>query len=451
MAQQKIVQTAGRTQLGEFAPEFAHLNDDILFGEVWSRNDLLSLRDRSLVTITSLISQGITDNSLKYHLQSAKNNGITRTEAAEIITHIAFYAGWPKAWAAFNLAKEVWNEDVKGEDAKAAFQREMIFPIGEPNTAYAKYFKGNSYLAKISDSQIPFFNVTFEPGCRNNWHIHHATKGGGQMLVGIAGRGWYQEEGKPAQEILPGTVIHIPANVKHWHGAAKDSWFAHLAFEIPGENTSNEWQEAVSDEEYNKIKQPELLNRTQLGKNISRYEFFDYTSNEALHLSAAEVNIFRDVLSMISQELEHPIDRHSRELIVSNIELLLNYCLRFYDRQFITREEINHSVVKKFISLLDEYIARKAEREGLPTVAYFADKCCYSTKYFGELVKTETGRTAKSLINDGLLSAARQLLVDETLSITQVSQHLGFEYPQHFVRFFKAQTGKTPSEYRKTA
>lgn len=130
----KIVQTAGRTQLGEFAPEFAHLNDDILFGEVWSRNDLLSLRDRSLVTITSLISQGITDSSLKYHLQSAKNNGITRTEAAEIITHIAFYAGWPKAWAAFNLAKEVWNEDVKGEDSKAAFQREMIFPIGEPNT-----------------------------------------------------------------------------------------------------------------------------------------------------------------------------------------------------------------------------------------------------------------------------------------------------------------------------
>ena len=107
-------------------------------------------------------------------------------------------------------------------------------------------------MAQISDSQIPFFNVTFEPGCRNNWHTHHATKGGGQMLVGVAGRGWYQEVGKPAQEILPGTVIHIPANVKHWHGAAKDSWFAHLAFEIPGENTSNEWQEAVSDEEYNK-------------------------------------------------------------------------------------------------------------------------------------------------------------------------------------------------------
>ena len=144
MAQQKITQTAGRAQLGEFAPEFARLNDDILFGEVWSRNDLLSLRDRSLVTLTSLISQGITDSSLTYHLQEAKKNGITRTEISEIITHIAFYAGWPKAWAAFNLAKEVWNEDVTVYDAKAAFQREMIFPIGEPNTAYAAYFKGNN-------------------------------------------------------------------------------------------------------------------------------------------------------------------------------------------------------------------------------------------------------------------------------------------------------------------
>ena len=250
MAQTKIVQTAGRDALGEFAPEFAHLNDDILFGEVWSRNDLLSLRDRSMVTITSLISQGITDSSLTYHLQEAKKNGITRTEAAEIITHIAFYAGWPKSWAAFRLAKDVWNDDVEGDDAKAAFQRQMIFPIGEPNTAYEQYFIGNSYLAQISESQIPFANVTFEPGCRNNWHVHKAEKGGGQMLVGVAGRGWYQEEGKPAVEILPGTVIHIPANVKHWHGAAKDSWFAHLAFAVPGEESENVWLEPVTDEQY---------------------------------------------------------------------------------------------------------------------------------------------------------------------------------------------------------
>lgn len=254
MAQEKIVQTEGRAQLGEFASKFAELNDDVLFGQVWSRTDSLGLRDRSLVTITSLISQGISDSSLVYHLQSAKKNGITRIEIAEIITHIGFYAGWPKAWAAFNLAKKVWAEDMTGEDDKAVFQREMIFPIGEPNTAYSKYFIGNSYLAPISQEQLIFYNVTFEPRCRNNWHIHKASKGGGQMLIGVAGEGWYQEFGKPAVKIFPGTVIHIPANVKHWHGAAADSWFAHLAFEIPGEGTSNEWLEPVSDEEYNKLK-----------------------------------------------------------------------------------------------------------------------------------------------------------------------------------------------------
>lgn len=254
MAQEKIVQTAGRDQLGNFAPKFAELNDDVLFGEVWSRTDELGLRDRSLVTITSLISQGITDSSLTYHLQSAKNNGVTRMEIAEILTQIGFYAGWPKAWAAFRLAKDVWSEDIVLQDAKADFQKEMIFPIGEPNTAYAKYFIGNSYLAPISTEQVKISNVTFEPSCRNNWHIHKATKGGGQMLIGVAGRGWYQEEGKPAVEIFPGTVIHIPANVKHWHGAAADSWFAHLAFEIEGENTSNEWLEPVTDEQYDTLK-----------------------------------------------------------------------------------------------------------------------------------------------------------------------------------------------------
>ena len=254
MAQEKIKQTAGRDQLGGLAPKFAELNDDVLFGEVWSRTDRLGLRDRSLVTITSLISQGLTANSLTSHLQTAKKNGITRAEIAEILTQIGFYAGWPKAWAAFRLAKDVWAEDSIGEDAKTEFQKEMIFPIGEPNTAYAKYFIGNSYLAPISREQITISNVTFEPGCRNNWHIHRASRGGGQLLIGVAGRGWYQEEGKPAVEILPGTVIHIPANIKHWHGAASDSWFAHLAFEIPGEETSNEWLEPVTDEEYNDLK-----------------------------------------------------------------------------------------------------------------------------------------------------------------------------------------------------
>lgn len=193
---------------------------------------------------------------------------------------------------------------------------------------------------------------------------------------------------------------------------------------------------------------PDLLNRTSLGKQMSRYGFFDYSSNEALHLSASEVEIFRGVLAMIDQELHRGIDKHTRELIVSNIELLLNYCLRFYDRQFITREEINHSVVKKFLSLLDEYITTKAEIEGLPTVAWFADKCCLSNGYFGTLIKTETGRTAKDIINDHLLVKSKELLQSDFLTVAQVSQRLGFEYPQHFVRFFKAITGRTPSQWR---
>ena len=248
-----VKQTAGRDQLGDFAPKFAQLNDDVLFGEVWSRSDKLSLRDRSLVTVVALMSQGLTDSSFKYHLMSAKNNGITKTEIAEILTHAAFYAGWPKAWAAFRMATEVWADDTDGS-AKAEHENSMVFPIGKPNDGFAQYFIGQSYLAPVSTSQVGIFNVTFEPGCRNNWHIHHADKGGGQILVCVAGRGYYQEWGKPAQELHPGDVVNIPVGVKHWHGAAPDSWFSHLAVEVPGENGSNEWLEPVNDEDYSKLK-----------------------------------------------------------------------------------------------------------------------------------------------------------------------------------------------------
>ena len=196
---------------------------------------------------------------------------------------------------------------------------------------------------------------------------------------------------------------------------------------------------------------PDLLNSTPLAKLMNRYEFFGYNSTEALHLSAQEVEVFQGVLSMIEQELHHAIDRHTRELIVSNIELLLNYCLRFYDRQFITREEVNHGVVRQFIALLDDYIATHAQRDGLPSVAWFADKCCLSTGYFGTLVKTETGRAARDIIADRLLDHARRLLNDETLTVAMVSNRLGFDYPQHFVRFFKAHTGMTPSAYRRVS
>ena len=138
---------------------------------------------------------------------------------------------------------------------KEEFDQVNVFGMGVPNTAYAKYFVGNSYLNPLTKpgDPIPMANVTFEPGCRNNWHIHHAKSGGGQMLVCVGGRGWYQEEGKAAVELLPGSVVNIPAEVKHWHGAAADSWMAHLAIEVAGEETSNEWCEPVSDEEYGKL------------------------------------------------------------------------------------------------------------------------------------------------------------------------------------------------------
>ena len=136
------------------------------------------------------------------------------------------------------------------------FETENVFGLGQPNDAFAQYFIGKSYLNPLTDSSktsLFLANVTFEPGCRNNWHIHHASSGGGQILICTAGFGWYQEEGKPAQSLKPGDVVTIPANVKHWHGAKKDSWFSHIAIEVPGEEISNEWCEPVTDEEYNQL------------------------------------------------------------------------------------------------------------------------------------------------------------------------------------------------------
>ena len=138
---------------------------------------------------------------------------------------------------------------------KEEFEKQNVFGMGNANTAYAQYFSGESFLNPLTKPETGVFlaHVTFEPGCRNNWHIHHATKGGGQLLVCTAGEGWYQEEEKEAVSLVPGTVITIPAEVKHWHGAKKDSWFSHIAVEVPGENCSNEWCEPVSDEEYGKL------------------------------------------------------------------------------------------------------------------------------------------------------------------------------------------------------
>jgi 4-carboxymuconolactone decarboxylase len=248
-----IKQTAGRNELGEFAPKFAELNDDVLFGQVWSREDKLSLRDRSLVTVVALMSQGLLDSSFKFHLESAKKNGVTKAEIAEILTQAAFYAGWPKAWAAFRMAKDVWAGTDVSEDAKTAHANAMLFPVGHANDGFSKYFTGKSYLAPLSTDQVGIYNVTFEPGCRNNWHIHHAKNGGGQILICVGGHGYYQEWEKKARLLKPGDVINIPPGVKHWHGAVRSEWFSHLAVEVPGDACENEWLEPVGDDEYNAL------------------------------------------------------------------------------------------------------------------------------------------------------------------------------------------------------
>lgn len=254
MMAEKIVQTAGRDQLGSLAPAFAHYNDDVLFGENWN-DPGIDVKTRSLITVVALMAQGITDSSLAYHIANAKNRGVCRDEMVAAITHVAFYAGWPKAWAVFNLVKEAYGaqESSDGQDEKSRYQESLMFPIGNPNDAYAQYFVGQSYLAPLSTEQVPIYNVTFEPGCRNNWHIHHADNGGGQMLVCVGGHGYYQAWGEEPMEMTPGTVVNIPAGVKHWHGAAPDSWFSHLAIEVPGDNVRNEWLEPVTDEEYGKL------------------------------------------------------------------------------------------------------------------------------------------------------------------------------------------------------
>lgn len=234
-------QTAGRDNLGKLAPKFAELNDDVLFGEVWSRENKLSLRDRSMITISALMAQGLFPQ-LKSHFVIGKEHGITKEEAVEIVTQLAFYSGWPKAWSAFSLINEVYGDEADCESHGGAFG------MGEPNTNFAQYFIGNSYLnplTKPGESAVFLANVTFEPGCRNNWHIHHADKGGGQILICVDGEGWYMEDGKEAQSLKPGDVVVIPPEVKHWHGAKKDCWFSHIAVEAPGENTSTEWCEKV--------------------------------------------------------------------------------------------------------------------------------------------------------------------------------------------------------------
>ncbi|MBU3856399.1 helix-turn-helix domain-containing protein [Bacteroides gallinaceum] len=195
---------------------------------------------------------------------------------------------------------------------------------------------------------------------------------------------------------------------------------------------------------------PDLIRGTSLGENIRQYSFFSYSSAEALHLSETEKEIFTDCLHKIKLELLRPIDKHSKRLISRNIELLLDYCMRFYERQFITRREANRDVLTKFEALLDAYFMENMpERNGLPTVRYFADKVCLSPNYFGDLIKKETGKTAQEYIQNKIMDVAKQQIVGTDKTVSQIAYELGFQYSQHFNRIFKKNVGCTPNEYRK--
>lgn len=194
---------------------------------------------------------------------------------------------------------------------------------------------------------------------------------------------------------------------------------------------------------------PDFIRGTSLGQNISSYTFFSYEVNEALHLSEQERLIVIDCLNKIQLELQHAIDKHSKRLITMNIELLLDYCMRFYERQFITRGEVNSDTLMKFEHLLNEYLSsEKARAEGLPTVKYFADKVYLSPNYFGDLIKKETGKSAQEYIQLKMMDVAKELILDTSKTVSQIAYEMGFQYPQHFVRVFKKRVGCTPGEYR---
>lgn len=217
----------------------------------------------------------------------------------------------------------------------------------------------------------------------------------------------------------------------------------------PGQVVETEMQQGVKPSAHGLLFHPDLIKGTSLGQDIKHYSFFSYASAEALHLSEEEKGIFMDCLEKIKMELQHPIDKHSKRLISRNIELLLDYCMRFYERQFITRGKTNRDVLTRFENLLDEYFeSALAEQDGLPTVKYFADKLCLSSNYFGDMFKKETGKSPQEYIQEKVIELAKERISDTADTVSQIAYSLGFQYPQHFCRLFKKRVGYTPSEYR---
>lgn len=208
-------------------------------------------------------------------------------------------------------------------------------------------------------------------------------------------------------------------------------------------------EERAVHEVYGLLFHPDLIYGTELGRKMGRYTFFGYAQNEALHLSEQERGLITDCLNKIGYELRHPVDKHSRDLLSVHIELVLDYCLRFYDRQFCTRAKVNSELLARFEQLLYEYFeAGEPERIGLPSVKYFADKVCLSPGYFGDLVKRETGHTAQEYIQRKIIEQSKHRMLATEQSVSEVAYSLGFRYPQHFIRLFKREVGCTPGEFR---
>ena len=217
----------------------------------------------------------------------------------------------------------------------------------------------------------------------------------------------------------------------------------------PGQITGIDMAPGVRPIAHGLLFHPDLIRGTSLGQNIKNYSFFSYEVNEALHLSEQEKEIVTDCIYKIQIELEHAIDKHSKQLIVRNIELLLDYCMRFYERQFITRNQVNKDIIVRFEHLLDEYFqGQVALTEGLPSVKYFADKVCLSPNYFGDLIKKETGKTAQEYIQCRIIELAKERILEGSQTVSQIAYELGFQYPQHFSRLFKKHVGYTPNEYK---
>jgi AraC family transcriptional regulator, transcriptional activator of pobA len=223
-----------------------------------------------------------------------------------------------------------------------------------------------------------------------------------------------------------------------------------LVFLAPGQVAGmNSNGETYQPKGYALVFHSDLIHGTLLGRRIQDYTFFSYQSNEALHLSERERKLVLDCFSKIKYELEHTMDKHSKRLIVSNIELFLNYCVRFYDRQFITRDNAHKGILERFENLLNEYFgSEKPQTIGLPSVAYCANELNLSASYFGDLIKKETGKTAQEYLQSKLIDVAKQRIFDQSKSVSQIAYELGFKYPQHFTRLFKQKVGQSPNEYR---